>query len=120
MEIKKNCEECMFAVLHDTGYSNYTVEGSDFICSLGEHPDGTFDRWYGEDKKLEYAEQCKQFHEGGATELDVDGENLYKLPVWRLALAQKAGVLDSFDGRELADWELNQLKWAAEDEKRHG
>ena len=51
----RTCEGCKFGCLFDFGYSNYTVEGTEFFCAKSLHPDGHFDRFYGEDKRLEYA-----------------------------------------------------------------
>lgn len=64
---------CKYAHLQDTGYSNYTVEGTDFSCMRGAHPDGTFDKYYGEDERLKYAQKCDQYVEGTPIEFDVDG-----------------------------------------------
>ena len=58
------CDGCLHGLLEDHGYSNYTVEGTDFTCKLGRHPKGTFDRFYGEDMGLQYAEQCANFVAG--------------------------------------------------------
>jgi hypothetical protein len=69
---KKNCTDCVHALLQDHGYSNYTVEGTDFSCKLDLHPDGTFDRWYGEDSRLLYAEKCPSFMEGEVEFHNVD------------------------------------------------
>ncbi|TXH11952.1 MAG: hypothetical protein E6R03_13830 [Hyphomicrobiaceae bacterium] len=72
----RNCNGCKFAVFADTGYSNYTVEGTDFLCGRKLHPDGRFDKWYGEDKRLEFAQHCTGFEPGDPIEMDVDCENL--------------------------------------------
>ena len=70
----KKCNECRYAVEQDTGYSNYTVTGVDFICLLGEHD--VFDSWYGEAEELNHAEQCDKYtySENAPAEFDVDGE----------------------------------------------
>ena len=75
MTIKKQCDECRWCILHDHGYSNYTVEGTDVICTRFLHPKQEFDRWYGEnDKDLSFAEQCSAFEPGEPFQMDVDGE----------------------------------------------
>lgn len=56
--VAPTCDVCVHALLEDQGYSNYTVEGTDFTCKLGLNPNGTFDRWYGEDKRLAFAAEC--------------------------------------------------------------
>lgn len=72
----KNCNECRFAVLEDYGYSNYTVEGTNFSCALKLHPQGSFDRFYGHTPKMDYADECSNYSEGDPVWLDVDGENI--------------------------------------------
>lgn len=75
----KTCGECKNAIFQDTGYSNYSVDGSDFICSLRKHPDGDFDRWYGTDDRLKFAEQCDSFDHGEPVEMDIEQDNLAHL-----------------------------------------
>jgi hypothetical protein len=72
----KNCAECKFCCFIDYGYSNYTVEGTEFYCAKKLHPAGHFDRFYGEDKRLEYAETCGGFEAGEAIDMDVEEEGL--------------------------------------------
>lgn len=71
----KKCGDCRFAVFQDTGYSNWTVEGTDFLCAKKMHPDGIFDKFYGEDKRLEFAEKCGGFDPGNSINMDVDRDN---------------------------------------------
>ena len=73
---KKTCDRCMFAFLVDYGYSNYTVEGTNFYCGINKHPDGPFDQFYGGDKRLGYASDCQYFAKGHAVKMDVDRDNL--------------------------------------------
>lgn len=73
------CEDCKFAIFADYGYSNYTTEGTTFICAKGVHPDGEFDRWYGEEPKLQYASQCPIFVEGDAIHMDCDCDGISEL-----------------------------------------
>lgn len=68
----RNCTECIYAVLVDCGYSNYTVEGTDFHCAKKLHPDAPFDVWYGEEEKLKLAETCSEFVEGRPVKMDVE------------------------------------------------
>jgi hypothetical protein len=70
----KSCENCKNCILHDYGYSNYTVEGTNVICSKSVHPNGEFDRFYGTDLRLNWAESCPQFEAGEALILCVDYE----------------------------------------------
>ena len=64
-EKKKTCLDCKFSLSEDFGYSNYTTEGTTFSCLKGLHPekDG-FDEFYGEDKRLEFAQECPGFAAG--------------------------------------------------------
>jgi hypothetical protein len=73
------CSDCKYAIFEDVGYSNYTVEGSNFTCSKGNHPDGTFDRFYNAAKELSYAEKCNKFKIGEAIIIKVEKDNLDKL-----------------------------------------
>lgn len=66
------CENCKFGCLFDYGYSNYTTEGTEFFCAKSLHPDGHFDRFYGEDKRLKFAEKCPGFEAGKAIEMDTE------------------------------------------------
>lgn len=70
----KKCSECKYAILQDTGYSNWTVMGTDFHCAKKLHPEDGLDWWYGEDKRIEYAEQCAGYEAGEPVQMDVDGE----------------------------------------------
>lgn len=71
----KSCNTCKWALFVDHGYSNYTVEGTTFHCQLNKHPDCPFDRWYGEEARLEHAEKCPDYEHGNPIELDVDNED---------------------------------------------
>lgn len=58
----RKCNKCALATLREVGYSCYTIEGTVLDCSY--HPDDGFDTWYGEEKKLAYAEKCEHFTPG--------------------------------------------------------
>ena len=72
---KPTCADCVHSLTIDHGYSNYTVEGSDFFCLIGKHPDDGFDAWYGNAKELAYAESCDEFRRGDGIHLDVDRDS---------------------------------------------
>lgn len=74
-----SCENCKFAIFQDFGYSNYTTEGTTFICSQSAHPKGEFDRFFGDNPDLEYATNCPTFVGGESIEMDVDRENYDEL-----------------------------------------
>lgn len=71
----KTCSDCKFAVFQDEGYLNWTVEGTQFECRQKVHPDGDFDRYYGEDERLNFADKCEKFEAGDSIEMDVDRDN---------------------------------------------
>lgn len=71
----QSCMNCRFACHIDFGYSNYTVEGTTFSCAKKLHPDGEFDEFYGEDKRLKHGADCQGFEAGEGVWMDVDGEN---------------------------------------------
>ena len=72
--MSKNCNHCRYAVMRDYGYSDWTVEGTYFSCALNMHPEGKFDRWYGEDPRLEFAENCERYSYGDPLWMSVSGE----------------------------------------------
>jgi hypothetical protein len=72
----RSCNNCQMAFFIDYGYSNYTVEGTYFCCGTNHHPEGSFDRFYGDDPRLEYGQQCPYYSRGKPVEIDVDRENL--------------------------------------------
>lgn len=74
----QTCNECKFAIFKDHGYSNYTVEGIHFTCAIKKHPDVVteegFDRYYGTDERLNYAEKCLEFTVGDPISICVEGD----------------------------------------------
>lgn len=85
-----SCTQCKFAIWEDYGYSNWTVEGTDFTCAKGAHPDGTFDRFYKVNTKLAYGKDCPKYEEGEPISMDVEHENVSDLTeeqkvIWEMA-----------------------------------
>ena len=70
------CTDCKYHVSEDTGYSNWTVEGTDVDCLLGLNPDMPIDNFFGEEKSLEFAQKCDRFVKGDGVYIDVDREGL--------------------------------------------
>lgn len=68
----KKCTDCKFALLKDYGYSNYTVEGTEFNCLKNLNPSSGIDIWYNEAPELLFAEQCNSFSEGDPFRLSVE------------------------------------------------
>lgn len=66
------CTDCKYCLQEDYGYSNYTVEGTTVSCLLGKHPYSSFDRFYGEEPKLDFATDCAWFKLGNGVCIDVD------------------------------------------------
>lgn len=69
-----SCSECKFAIYQDTGYSNYTVEGTDFYCAKGVHPSDGFDTFYGTGPGLEFGNTCTEKVEGWPVSIRVEGD----------------------------------------------
>lgn len=44
-ERSENCNECAYAVLKDIGYSNWTVEGTNLICTLAKRKRTSYERY---------------------------------------------------------------------------
>ena len=74
--MQKRCDRCVYAHLQDYGYSDWTTEGTTFKCMRNKNPHGEFDRWYGEDSRLLYAEQCRKFTPGDPVHLSVEGNEI--------------------------------------------
>jgi hypothetical protein len=67
----KTCYSCHLFYSQDYGYSNYTVEGTNYGCYAN-----VFEETDGSDDYVKYsAIGCNQFAEGEYWELDCDGEN---------------------------------------------
>lgn len=90
----KSCEQCKFCILDDYGYSNYTVEGTYVFCAKKLHPEDGFDKFYGEDKRLFFAEQCPGFDAGECIRMDVDREDLPDLTI------EQQAIWDAWNAKE--------------------
>lgn len=66
----KTCLNCKYCLLVDDGYSNWTVEGTTVICTKDRQE--PFDRWYGSDQRINFAEKCKKYSNGEPERLDVE------------------------------------------------
>ena len=94
------CDNCRFCLLEDWGYSNYTTEGTYVHCLKGKHPDSGFDRFYGEDERLKFAQSCDDFGEGDPVTVDCDREG-----VARGDPLSTGYTTDPEIGRLLDDWD---------------
>jgi hypothetical protein len=71
----RTCEDCRYCLLEDYGYSNWTVEGTMIHCLKRLHPEREgFDRWYGDDDRLKFAQGCTGFVAGEPVQVDVEDE----------------------------------------------
>lgn len=81
-----SCARCKFLYLHDTGYSNWTVENTTVLCALDKNPHLGADgldlphNWhYSADKDNWPAtrdSRCERYEGSDShVQLDVDGEN---------------------------------------------
>lgn len=71
-DLGHRCDSCCYGKLEEYGYSAYTVEGNNFSCVRNMHPDGAFDRWYGEDNRLKFANKCKGFQQGNPIRISME------------------------------------------------
>ena len=75
----RNCTECKFGKIQDVGYSDWTVEGSNFFCRLDNNPGmqhGGHSYEKGEDHDREpytFAEECEDYKEGTPIHYSVEG-----------------------------------------------
>lgn len=74
----KSCNDCVFAVIVEQGYSNWTVEGSDMHCSKNFNPNGTYDNFYGTAVQNQFAEECSSYLEGDCVTIDVDKDDMMR------------------------------------------
>jgi len=74
-----SCKECQFTIFQDVGYYNYTVEGTEFICVKKLHPDGVFDRFYGNDERLKFGNTCDGKILGEPIAMDVEQDSVADL-----------------------------------------
>lgn len=72
---QRNCGDCKFSVRQDYGYSNWTVEGTNFSCLKDLHPDREFDFFYGEPDQLKYASSCQSYVFGAGLSIDCDNDD---------------------------------------------
>jgi hypothetical protein len=75
----KTCLECKNCLTVDYGYSNWTVEGTAVHCMSNVHQDTPFDRRYGADNRLGFADTCASFDRGVHEDLDVDHDKYNSL-----------------------------------------
>ena len=80
--MEKKCSDCVFAIIEDRGYSNWTVTGVELRCSKRLHPNDGFDLWYRKNKEDMFAETCEEFHSGEPVTIDVDGDDWSKEKGW--------------------------------------
>lgn len=98
----QTCDKCVFAVLQDEGYSNYTVQNTKIHCLLELNPDFPIDNFYGHELSLVFAKKCSNFIEGKPVNLDVDrkkGEvsNYCNHPVQHLFIERWKAKHDIYD-----------------------
>ncbi len=84
----KSCANCKFLCKQDTGYSNYTVEGTECYCLIAKNPamdsaDNTVDVDYnGNTEAYKFANGCSFYNPGDPWHLDVDGEEERPTDAW--------------------------------------
>jgi len=85
--------------MQDTGYSNYTVEGTEVDCIINMNPAFPVDKWYNTAKDLDFANICTRFKEGKGIHVDVDRED--------------GSLLNYTDDAELKEIIEKDLMWEA-------
>lgn len=70
-----SCKDCKYSYFQDYGYSNWTVEGTQFECLKSKHPEGSFDQFYGESPRLKFANECESYVAGYGIYIDCDMED---------------------------------------------
>lgn len=65
-----SCDNCIFGLYKDVGWSDFTVEGTDFYCRLGNRPSISAEKYEVVDKP----DDCNEFREGVPTKLSVEDE----------------------------------------------
>ena len=70
----RHCGNCKFSLKIDSGYSNWTVEGTDIHCLKKLNKDLPADAWYNACQEGEFAEDCEEYKEGKPPAVDVDRE----------------------------------------------
>lgn len=90
-QVVRSCSNCRYAVFQDYGFSSYTVEGSTFRCAKKVHPLGDdIESTFDDDPWTKQAESCREFSNGLAIWLDVDGETESLLSEEELAILDLA------------------------------
>ena len=80
---QRSCENCQLCYAKDFGYSNWTVEGTDWGC----YADGPFDKL-----GVRAATICEYFTEGDYWRLDVDGEEPGPSEEWIKSTVREAKI----------------------------
>lgn len=92
----KTCRGCSRGYQQDCGYSNYTVERTDYGCYADVWLTDDYDNF---DRVLKYqAINCQFFEEGEMWELDVDGELPGPSKEWLLSLKRDIKLTTLLDG----------------------
>jgi len=73
---EKSCRGCTFCLEKEYGYSNYTVEGTDYVCML-ESFNGFRPKYDGQNAHI-----CSFFKEGESWHIDVDRQNPEPTEEW--------------------------------------
>jgi hypothetical protein len=69
------CQNCKYFVTQDTGFSNWTVEGSDVTCLKGKFKDLEDSYAWEEKQFFKQFDNCEHFVESNnCINFDVDGE----------------------------------------------
>jgi hypothetical protein len=62
-----SCDNCIFGLYKDVGYSDWTVLGTDFYCRLGKREMTSAETY----ETIEKPDDCDEFRSGQPTKLSV-------------------------------------------------
>lgn len=89
----RTCEDCNRCYSQDFGYSNWTVEGTNYGCYVDVwEEDGDFN--YFKRFLKHNAINCPYFEAGGMWEMDVDGDSPRPSNEWYLTLKRDIKLID--------------------------
>lgn len=91
---EKTCGSCDKFYSKDYGYSNYTIEGTEFGCFIGKFEES-------EDLDVEFnGIDCKYRNNEGMWSFDVDGETPYPGDDWFKSIDREVKLIDLLNNKE--------------------
>jgi hypothetical protein len=92
----RTCNDCSRCYKQDYGYSNWTVEGTNYGCYVDVWEEDSSSDYF--ERNLKYrATNCKYFDEGDCWDLDVDGNYPGPTDEWIKQLKRDIKLIDLLD-----------------------